>query len=775
MRNFLPLFLIIPVACFATGGTMAGIGTRTNPWQVADYEDLKMVGEPPYTMDGHYRLVADIDASASKTEVFPGIEASSASGFKPIGQKLVVKSDSSVVVDTIASSVGFSGMFNGAGHVISNLHIVNFAAPSTGFFFKIDSLVNLDSLTLKNYYFKGIYSGGIAGVNYGTIKDVHIEADTLDFVHAAGGIVSENYGAIVNSSFSGMILGGYLGGIAYDNSGIISNCEAVLKNGSSEREAAMFGGISYNNTGTIRNSKTSGTIRGSTNIGGIASINYGTVERCSSSVDIYGAGGSDNFGINVKSVAALGGLVAVDSGKIHNSHASGNVTATASNAGGLVGITFGEVIGCTASGEVKTLAYSGSFVGTNRGKIDSSSATGKIVGSAYLGGFAGQNLGEIRNSYATGSVDATASTAGGFVAKNDTSGIIEKSYSTGNVNCYVNSGGFAGENWGKISQAHSIGHVQGATSIGGFIGKQEGGSTEQSYSTGLVLGEISVGGFAGSVKNSSIDQCYSTGDVLEGHVQVSGFVPLVLNSSVTNSFSTGNVYSADDAFENAGSFVAVADSASTIKNSFSMGAVSNSTLHVDKVCATMMVDVVEGYYWNISNCTVVDSANYGIGLTSEQMKSSESFDKFDFDKLWAFESGASFPTLKNVAFDTTMKDSAGFFGSEIERYVPPSEKDPGKVDIKQAPVTMARLAVSFSCRYTHGSVEMKFTLPRTGKVDVRIFDFQGREVGAVLGREFASGRGDMRWEASGLSKGRYLAVLRVDGKIVAKSGFVKVR
>ena len=157
------------------------------------------------------------------------------------------------------------------------------------------------------------------------------------------------------------------------------------------------------------------------------------------------------------------------------------------------------------------------------------------------------------------------------------------------------------------------------------------------------------------------------------------------------------------------------------------------------------------------------------------MKSRESFDKFDFEKQWAFESGASFPTLKNVAFDTTMKDSAGFFGSEIEVYVPSSEKNPGKVDIKPTPAKVARLAVSFSCRYRHGSVEMKFALPRTGKVDVRIFDFQGREVGVVPGREFASGRGDMRWEASDLSKGRYLAVLRVDGKIVAKSGFVKAQ
>ena len=780
MRIFLPLFFVIPVASFATGGTMAGSGTAADPWQVADYEDLKKVGESPYTMDGHYRLVKDIDASASKTETFPDMDASSASGFKPIGQRPAVKLDSSAAVDSSALSAAFSGSFNGAGHVISNLNIVSFMEPSTGFFFKLESSARIDSLTLKKYHFRGIYSGGVAGVNYGTINDVHVDADTLDFVHAAGGIVSENHGTITNSSFSGMILGGYLGGIAYENSGKISNCEAVLKNGGTD-QPAMFGGVSYNNTGTISDCKTSGEIRASTNVGGIASINYGTVERCSSSVDIYGAGGTDYFGINVKSVAALGGLVAVDSGKIYNSHASGNVTATASNVGGFVGITFGEISGCSASGTVKTLAYSGSFVGINRGKIDSSFATGKMVGSAYLGGFAGMNYGEIRNSYATGSVDATASSAGGFVAKNDTSGVVEKSYSTGNVNCYVNTGGFAGENTGKISQAHSSGHVQGATNIGGFIGKQEGGSTELSYSTGLVLGEISVGGFAGGVWKSSIDQCYSTGDVLGGHVQVAGFVPVVSNSSVTNSFSTGNVYSADDSFENVGSFVAVADSASTIKSNFSMGAVSNSAVHVDKVCAISMVDNVEGYYWNISNCTVVDSANYGIALTSEQMKSSASFDKFDFEKQWVLESGASFPTLKNVAFDTTMKDSAGFFGSEVERYVPSdvkdpgNVKDPGKTDIKRKPVTVARPVVSFSCRYVQGSVQMAFAMPRSGMAEIRVMDFQGREVGFVPKRSYGAGNAEVRWDASGLRKGRYLAVLRVDGKIVAKSGFVKAR
>lgn len=780
MRNILPLFFIIPVATFATGGTMAGSGTAADPWQVADYEDLKKVGESPYTMDGHYRLVKDIDAGASKTETFPDEGDATISGFKPIGMILPSKI---ALLDSSEKkwSVPFTGTFNGGGHKISNLEIVHFVEPSTGLFSALDSSARLDSLTLKAYFFKGIYSGGVAGINRGTINEVHVDTDTLDFVTSAAGIVSENYGTITNSSFSGTILGAYLGGIAYDNRGLISHCETVIKNGGADRQAAMFGGIAYKNSGTITDCKTSGEIAATVNIGGIASMNFGTVKSCSSSVDIYGAGGTTFEGLDVNSVGALGGLVAIDSGKILNSHASGDVVGTANNVGGFVGIAFGEISGCSASGTVKGVAFSGAFVATNRGKIDSSFASGQIIGSAYMGGFAGYNFGEIINSHALGNVDAASASGGGFVARNEATGVIENCYATGNVNCYVYTGGFAGENTGKISGSHSSGHAQGSLHIGGFLGKQEGGSTEKSYSTGYVMGEIAVGGFAGDVVNSTLDQCYSTGDVLNGEIQTAGFVPVVRNSTVSNSFSTGNVYSTDESFEQTGSFVAFVDSTSMIKNSFSMGAISNSAAQVDKVCAMSMVDNVDGYYWNISNCTVVDSADYGIALTSEQMKSSASFDKFDFEKLWEFRSGAIFPTLKEVVFDTTKKDSTGFFGSEIERYVPSdvkdpgNVKDPGKTDINRKSVTVARPVVSFSCRYVQGSVQMTFAVPRSGMVEIRIVDFQGREVGAVPKRSYGAGNAEVRWDASGLKKGRYLAVLRVDGKIVAKSGFVKAR
>ena len=771
MRNILPLFFLVPVVSFATGGSMTGSGTAADPWQVADYEDLKKVGESPYTLNGHYRLVADIDASASKAETFPDKEPSSLSGFKPIGQVVHATADSLNPQDG-KNSAAFSGTFNGAGHVISNLNIVNFLTPSTGFFFELDSSARLDSLTLKNYYIKSIYSGGIAGVNRGTISNVHVESDSLDFVTSAGGFVSENYGTISNSSFSGTMYGAYVAGIAYDNYGTITKCEVVLKNGNIPRKATMFGGIANNNRGVVSDCKASGEIYATVNIGGIAAVNYGIVERCSSSVDINGTGGTDNLGTIVKNVAAIGGLVAVDSGKIYNSHASGNVTALASNIGGLVGITFGEIDSCTASGTVKALAFSGAFVGTNRGKINNSSATGKVVGSSYLGGFVGNNFGKIENSYAEGNVEFTGASGGGFVARNETDGNINYCYATGNVNGYNYAGGFAGENNGNIKGSHANGHVKGSTSVGGFVGKQEGGSVESSYSTGVVYGEIYVAGFAGGIwKNASVSDCYSTGDIIEGEILVAGFASTLSGSTVSNSFSLGNIYSTSDNFHEAGSFVGVADSASAVKNSYSMGGITNKVSNIEKLCAMENVKGVEGYYWNSDNCTPADTANYGIQLTSEQMKSKESFVGFDFGKQWEYLDGISFPTLVSVPFDTTFKDSTGFFGRGPERYVPGSDDPP--VIVKPNPVTVARLTVPFTCRYTQGDLQISFSLPRSGMADIRILDLQGREVGKVPANRYASGSREVRWDASGLKRGRYLTVLRLDGKVVAKSGFAK--
>lgn len=789
MRNVLPLLFFVPAVALATGGTMAGSGTAADPWQVADYDDLKNVGFDPYTMDGHYRLVADIDAKKSRTEVVSYSDSAQVRGFKPIGQ-LFPNTASAEESHGRDKTVPFSGSFNGAGHTISNLFIVNYIDNPMGFFVVLDSSARVDSLTFKDYHLKGAYAGGIVGKNYGTINEVHVQADTLLFSTSSGGIASENYGTIVSSSFTGMMSGAYLGGIAYENFGTISKCEMTLKNGTEGIELTMFGGIAHKNRGAIEDCKTSGGVRASVNIGGIASENYGTVERCTSSVDIVGAGGTTFQGLQVKNVAAIGGLVAIDSGKIMHSHSSGHITATANNVGGFVGVTFGEIVGCSASGAVKVVAFGGAFVGTNRGKIDSCYATGKITGSSYLGGFAGYNFGEIKASHAVGSVDFTGASAGGFVARNEPGGKIDNCYATGNVNGYNYAGGFAAENNGEISYSHANGHVKGTTSVGGFVGKQEGGKVIASYATGAVYGEIYVGGFAGGLwKNSSVEMCYSTGDIVEGEILVGGFTAVLSGSTVVNSFSLGNIYSTSDNFHEAGSFVGVADSASGVETSYSMGGITNKVEGINKLCAMENVTNVDSYYWNSDKCSPVDTANYGIALTGDQMKSKENFSGFDFDQQWEYREGALFPTLVAVPFDSTRKDTAGVFSRGPERYVPGDViKRDTTIKIIDTLITtrpvdpvigldavpeVTRLAVPFTCHYAQGAVQMDFTLPRSGVADVRIFDFQGREVGAVPALDASAGMRGVRWDASQISRGRYVAVLRLDGKAIAKSTFQK--
>ena len=391
-----------------------------------------------------------------------------------------------------------------------------------------------------------------------------------------------------------------------------------------------------------------------------------------------------------------------------------------------------------------------------------------------MGGFAGYNFGEIKASHAEGNVEFTGASAGGFVAKNETSGKIDSCYATGNVNGYNYAGGFAGENNGTISFSHANGHVKGATTVGGFVGRQEGGKVVTSYATGAVYGEIYVGGFAGGFWNNSIvEKCYSTGDVVEGEILVAGFAAVLSGSTVVNSFSLGNIYSTSDNFHEAGSFVGAADSASGIANSYSMGGITNEVAGIQKLCAMENVTIVDGYYWNSDNCTPADTANYGIALTGNQMKSQESFSGFDFGQQWEYKQGNLFPTLVALPLDTTFKDSAGFFSRGPERYVP--GEDTNKVVVKPRPVTAARQTVPFTCRYAQGAVQMTFTLPRSGVAEVRIYDFQGREVGAVPALDAPAGLRGVRWDASQISRGRYVAVLRLDGRTIAKSAFQKGR
>ena len=218
-----------------------------------------------------------------------------------------------------------------------------------------------------------------------------------------------------------------------------------------------------------------------------------------SGVDIMGLFGvanpdSDIRNIGVTSVNVsgnyyVGGLAGVNYGTIDNAHTVGAVSGARHNVGGLVGRNGGSIANTYAAAEVFAGGdEAGGLVGSNGGAISASYATGGVnaPNSYYgVGGLVGENGGAIAGSYATGNVNGRSYATGGLAGENQ--GSITASYSTGNVSGNSKVGGLVGWNntGAKIKESYAIGRVTGTGShVGGFIGdvvSHEYGAVADSY------------------------------------------------------------------------------------------------------------------------------------------------------------------------------------------------------------------------------------------------------------------------------------------------------
>ncbi|MBN2037297.1 MAG: T9SS type A sorting domain-containing protein [Chitinispirillaceae bacterium] len=261
--------IIIYGLAYATGGVMTGSGTTANPFLVEDYEDLKAVGiGTTYRLSSVYRLIADIDASPSKTE-------HGDSGFVPIG------------IDTTNK---FTGNFHGSGYVIKNLFIRRPYVLGVGLFGYFNGTV--DSLGLLNCSIFSYYPvGGIVGVCFqsGTLRTCYVTG-SVSGSGDVGGIVGYNMrGTIINCFTTCKVSGGDPGGIVGYSIGTIMNCYATgpISGGPD------IGGVVGINHGTVSNCYATGSVSGSQNNGGVAGANLGTMTYC------YAAGavsGNRNLG-----------------------------------------------------------------------------------------------------------------------------------------------------------------------------------------------------------------------------------------------------------------------------------------------------------------------------------------------------------------------------------------------------------------------------------------------------------------------------------------------
>ena len=276
-------------------------------------------------LSGHYALGSNIDATAT-------VGWNAGAGLMPVAVG--------------NGSTSFIGQFDGLGHIISNLTI------------------NLPTTV-------GVGLFGYVGIG-SAIRNVGIEAGSVNGLQGVGGLAGTNQGAISNSYINGNVSGG------------------------------------ANDSGN------------SVRVGGLVGMNLGSIGSSYATGNVSASGDG------------VGGLIGWDAGTVSYSYATGNVSGT-SQVGGLAGIAIGTISTSYATGNVSGTNYVGGLVGTNNGTISNIYATGNVSALGYIvGGLAGYNGGSVSTSYATGRVSGT-DFVGGLVGENFNntsvnSGSISNSY-----------------------------------------------------------------------------------------------------------------------------------------------------------------------------------------------------------------------------------------------------------------------------------------------------------------------------------------------------------
>ncbi|MBR3070387.1 hypothetical protein [Fibrobacter sp.] len=358
-----------------------GSGTKLSPYIILTAEQLAhlsfVVNSSDKAFSGKYfKLGADIFLNKGKViDEKGGFVADSAKLHKwtPIGN----------------SSVAFDGNFDGDGHSISGMFI-NTTSSHNGLFGNSQGTVQ--NVTVENsWVYGGGYSGGVVGMNGGTISDVSNYASVTGNQDCVGGIAGRSNGpypknaSILNAKNYGIVKGvNFTAGIA---------------------------GQTYQ--ATLENVENYGLIEGKNNVGGIAGRGAYTYINnyfmdCKNAVNYADVFGEEN----------VGGILGA-AGYVSPTISSGKVLATLINAK-----NGGKINGKTSVGGIVGFA--------NRVSLENIGNISTVEGNKYVSGIVGHLIGSnSKNLYNTGSISGFQN-VGGIIGYNE-EGVTNSAYSTGKV------------------------------------------------------------------------------------------------------------------------------------------------------------------------------------------------------------------------------------------------------------------------------------------------------------------------------------------------------
>ncbi len=355
---------------------------------------------------------------------------------------------------------GIGGLAGGNGGEILNSYVINTDEFRIEADERVGGLVGENAGSIVNSHTTvevhgNVYVGGLVGFNYaeGIIRNSRATGIVVVGESETGGLVGENYGSIIGSYADGSVkkisgsnvnsvnLGGlvgwngsaavirnsyaigtiegsrHVGGLIGENRGRVINSYAKNKvSGSEERVGGLVGWNNLTNA-NIRNSYADGTIKGSSDVGGLIGENRGRVINSYAKNKVSGSG---------ERVGGLVGWNNLADANIRNSYATGDVISTAINyvVGGLVGRNLaGTILNTYATGNV--------FVSLAGEETDQPIAAGGLVG--YI------SSGTIENSYAIGLITESSVEEIGSLVGLNSQGTIERSYARNERNLIGNN------------------------------------------------------------------------------------------------------------------------------------------------------------------------------------------------------------------------------------------------------------------------------------------------------------------------------------------------
>lgn len=248
---------------------------------------------------------------------------------------------------------------------------------SKGITVSLDSDIYLTSKFTPIPYFSGVFKG-----NQHTIYGLDISKNTE--VSGLFGVVTEE-GVITDVKVIGTSVSlsdqGFAGGIAGLNYGTIDNCIFVGSSFSSSNAGGIAGGNA--SSGIISNCKVAGCVTSYVVSGGIVGNNLGSIKSCDNT-SIINAQFIDQY----KTLSQFHLPIAPELIKLFTL----NQIYSASSVGGIAGINSGTIEECTNEGNVSTKDHGlsiGGIAGINDGYITLCKNTATVYGKNYVGGIVG--------------------------------------------------------------------------------------------------------------------------------------------------------------------------------------------------------------------------------------------------------------------------------------------------------------------------------------------------------------------------------------------------